>query len=380
MAAKKIKVLHVLDSLAVGGMERVAIDVANGLDPERFNQVICCVSRLGEAAGRVRESVRCYDMGKGAKGDWFMPLKLARVIRQERPDVIHTRSWSGVDGVIARTLVRKPRLVHSEHGRTLPYIHFEPAKSKVIRRCVYHLADVVFTVSNELRDHFCRETGFPRERMRVIPNGVALDRFDAAETHGPREALGIASDDFVVGAVSRINATKDLHTLVRAFGRLYRAQREPHLKLLVVGDGEGRGELEKFVAEQGLRQAIIFTGLRHDVPRLLRAMNVFALSSLSEGLPGGVLEAMSASLPVVATKVGATPELVSEGETGFLVEPRADEALAERLARLMVDRELARKLGAAGRRKVEKNYSLEAMLRRYEELYLSLVNGTVRGA
>src|SRR5207253_9410467 len=127
--------------------------------------------------------------------------------------------------------------------------------------------------------------------------------------------------------------------------------------------------------EQGLRQAIILTGLRHDVPRLLRAMNVFALSSLSEGLPGAVLEAMSASLPVVATKVGATPELVSEGETGFLVEPRADETMAERLARLMVDRELARKFGAAGRRKVESNYSLETMLGQYEELYLSLANG-----
>src|SRR5262249_29475770 len=133
-----------------------------------------------------------------------------------------------------------------------------------------------------------------------------------------------------------------------------------------------RAELENFAAEQGLGRAIIFAGLRHDVPRLLRAMDVFALSSLSEGMPITVLEAMSASLPVVATQVRANPELVREVATGFLVEPRADEAMAERLSRLFVDRSLARRLGTAGRRKVERNYSLDIMLRRYGELYLSL--------
>ncbi len=140
-----------------------------------------------------------------------------------------------------------------------------------------------------------------------------------------------------------------------------------------MGDGEGRAELENFAAEQGLKHAIIFAGVRHDVPRLLQAMDVFALSSLSEGMPITVLEAMCAALPVVATNVGANPELIMEGETGFLVAARDDETMAERLARLFVDRGLMRKFGAAGRRRVERDYSLETMLRRYEELYLSLM-------
>src|ERR1051325_10574030 len=101
MVEERIKILHVLDSLAVGGMERVVIDVVNGLNGGRFSHAVCCVSRLGEAAQQVREDVPCYDMAKGAARDLLMPLKLARVMRRERPDIIHTQSWSGVDGVIA---------------------------------------------------------------------------------------------------------------------------------------------------------------------------------------------------------------------------------------------------------------------------------------
>jgi sugar transferase (PEP-CTERM/EpsH1 system associated) len=374
MAQEKIKVLHVLDSLAVGGMERVVIDVVNGLNGGRFSHVICCVSRLGEAAQNLREDVALYDMGKGAGRDLLMPMRLARVMRREWPDIIHTQSWSGVDGVIAGKMAGRARVVHSEHGRNLPYIHFEPTKRKIARRLIYHLADAVFTVSEEMRQYYCRETGFPLARMRVIPNGVDIRRFDDVDASGVRDEVGIGVDDFVIGIVSRINPTKDILTLARAFARLYRAQRAPRLKLLIVGDGEGRGELENFAAEQGLKHAIIFAGMRQDVPRLLRAMDLFALSSLSEGMPITVLEAMCAALPVVATNVGANSELIAEGETGFLIEARNDEAMAERLARLFVDRGLTRKFGLAGRRKVEREYSLDTMVRRYEQLYLSLIN------
>jgi glycosyltransferase involved in cell wall biosynthesis len=123
-----------------------------------------------------------------------------------------------------------------------------------------------------------------------------------------------------------------------------------------------------------LNEAAIFTGLRHDAPRLLGAMNVFALSSLSEGMPITALEAMAARLPVVATNVGALPELVEEGVAGFLVEPKDDEALADRLARLYSNPELAKRFGAAARRKVEREYSLELMLRRYADLYRSVAS------
>jgi sugar transferase (PEP-CTERM/EpsH1 system associated) len=372
--ARKIKVLHVLDSLGVGGMERVVIEVVNHLDQSQFDQVVCCVSRPGEAARHLRDGTRCIDLGKGAGADYLAPVKIARIIREEAPDVIHTQSWSGVDAAMAKLMTGAVRLIHSEHGRNYPRIDSEPLKSRVARRCLYHLADAVFAVSSEVRDYYCRETRFPRERMLVIPNGVDLRRIGEAGAGGAREELGIGADDFVVGTVARLAATKDTITLARAFAKLYSRQPEARLKLLIVGDGEQRALIEAFVAERGLNEAAIFTGLRHDAPRLLGAMNVFALSSLSEGMPITALEAMAARLPVVATNVGALPELVEEGVAGFLVEPKDDEALADRLARLYSNPELAKRFGAAARRKVEREYSLELMLRRYADLYWSVAS------
>jgi sugar transferase (PEP-CTERM/EpsH1 system associated) len=367
LSNRKIKILHVLDSLGVGGMERVVIDVVNGLDPFLFDQSVCCLSRKGEAARLLRDDARCIDLGKGAGADYGLPLKIARVIRAERPDIVHSQSWSGVDAALAKLLAGGVRLIHSEHGRNLPYIHFEPLKRRIARRALYHAADAVFAISTEVRDYYCRETRFPAARMDVIPNGIDLRRIDEADSAGVREEFGIAGDDFVVGTVARLDATKDTMTLLRAFAKL-RGQ-GPALKLLIVGDGDRRPALEQYAAEQGLTGAVIFSGTRHDVPRLLRAMNLFALSSLSEGLPITALEAMAASLPIVTTNVGALPELIEENATGFLVEPKQIDAMAERIGQLAARPELTRQFGQAARRKVEREYRLDRMLRQYADLY-----------
>jgi len=371
-AGRKIKILHVLDSLNVGGMERVVINVANGLDPARFDQAVCCISRLGTAAHQLADHVGRFDLAKGDQRAWLMPLQVARVLRAEQPDIVHTQSWAGMDGVIAHTLTRQGKLVHSEHGRNLPYIHHEPFKRKVVRRLAYEKAHAVFVVSEEMRQYFCRETGFALDRMRVIHNGVDVAAIERADPRGVREEFGLAPTDFVIGTVARFQETKDLATLVRGFAQL--KQTHAQARLLLIGDGAERGRLEQLAQELNVASAVIITGIRHDVPRLLRALDVFALTPLSEGLPISVLEALAASLPVVATSVGMLPELLQEGENGFLVAPRAVEKLAERFVLLANRPELARRMGAAGRQLVEREYSLAAMLRRYEELYLALVN------
>src|SRR5262249_20453460 len=158
----------------------------------------------------------CVDLGKGDGADYLAPLKIARVIRREAPDIIHSQSWSGVDAVIAK-LLTGARLVHSEHGRNYPHLDSEPLKRRIARRRLYHLSDAVFAVSNETRDYYCRETGFPRDRMRVIPNGIDVRRIDDPGGDDPgggaREELGIGADDFVIGTVARLDATKDSITL-----------------------------------------------------------------------------------------------------------------------------------------------------------------------
>ncbi|MDX2042624.1 MAG: glycosyltransferase [Acidobacteriota bacterium] len=370
MTERKIKILHVIDSLSVGGMERVVIDVANGLDATKFEQVVCCLSRSGEAADQLREGVRCFDLGKGDKADRLMPLKLARLIRRERPDIVHSQSWSGVDTALAMLLTPGVKQIHSEHGRNFQDLHGQSLARRMARRWLYQRADVVFAISAEVREFYCRQTNFPIERMQVIPNGVDMQRIDEADARGIREELGIALDDFVVGTVARLDLNKDTLTLLKAFAAITQS---PKLKLLIVGDGEQRTLLERFVGKQGLNRNVIFAGMRRDVPSLLKAMDVFALSSLSEGMPLTVLEAMATRLPVVATAVGALPELVEEGSTGFLVPVGDAEAMAEKLRRFVADHRLAKSFGEEARRKIEHQFSLDRMLQRYAELYFSVL-------
>lgn len=369
MSARPLKILHVLDSLAVGGLERVVLEVANGLDCAEFQQTVCCLSRAGALAAQLRPEVRCLDLGKGAQADRLMPLKLARVFRQEQPDIIHTQSWSGVDAALARIFVRPPRLVHSEHGRHVPYLQQQPWVRQRARRWLYEQADAVFAVSDEVRAYYCCQTGFPAARMQVIANGVDVRRIAAPDKSGVRREWGIADNDFVIGTVARFDATKDLFTLARAFALLRANHPQASLKLLLVGDGAERPLLEAFAAEHGLQSAVIFTGMQAEVPRLLGALDVFALSSVSEGMPLTVLEAMAAGLPVVATNVGALPELVVEGQTGWLMPPQQPAALAEALARFVTQPALGVEFGAAGRQRVARQFSLDAMLQRYADLY-----------
>jgi len=370
-ANKRVKILHVIDSLGIGGAERVVINVVNGLDPEVFEQIVCCISSKGRSAQQLSEHARCMDLGKGAQADHLMPLKIARVIREERPHIIHTQSWAGIDGVLAHLIARGPRAVHSEHGRN--FVAREPVRRNLVRRCVYHLVDVVFTISEEMRQYLCRTTGFSYERMRVIPNGVDIAKIDSADGRGLREELGLSPQDCVIGTVARFDPTKDLASLLRAFAHLCNLHRGNRLKLLLVGDGSERPALEKLAAEMEISDRLVLTGFKDDIPRILRIMDIFVLSSITEGLPIAVLEAMCARLPVVATNVGALPELVTGGVSGLLVEPRAPQAMAEKLAILVNDPELSRRFGASARRKIERDYSLDLMLRRYGELYMSLI-------
>ena len=373
MKEGRIKILHVIDSLAIGGMERVVIDVVNGMDNWIFEQAVCCLSQRGEGAGWLCEGTVCYDLGKGAGPDRLMPLKIASVLRAYRPDIIHSQSWSGVDTALAKLIAHnRARLIQSEHGRSFPFVDGESLKRRLARRCLYQLSGAVFAVSEEVRDYYCRETGFPTGRMQVIRNGIDVRRIDSADPSHAREELGFSSGDFVIGTVSRLDRTKDTITLLQAFDALTRMTDRRVVRLLIVGEGDERVRLERFVAEMSLAGQVVFAGERTDVPRLLKVMDVFALSSITEGMPITVLEAMSASLPVVVTGVRALPAMVIEGSTSYLVRPRDHVALAEGLAKIVNHPDSGRECGRAGRRKVERDFTLDQMLGRYRDLYLNL--------
>ena len=285
-------------------------------------------------------------------------IELFRLFRRERPIVVHANSSkAGILGRLAAVAARVPVRFFTVHGwafkadRGLAAIAYLWAD-----RLMSPLTTATICVADGerragLRAHTCRAS-----RTVVIYNGVALDVPLRAPGAGPVTLL----------SVGRLRPPKDFMTLLRAI--------EPgSVRVRIVGDGPERAALEAEVARLGLERTVELLGMRGDVGELLAAADVFVLASDSEGLPMSVLEAMAAGLPVVASAVGGVPELVREGETGMLVPPRDSAALAGAIRRLVEDPALRDRLGAAGRQRVEREFSLARFQREHLELYRDYV-------
>jgi glycosyltransferase involved in cell wall biosynthesis len=229
-----------------------------------------------------------------------------------------------------------------------------------------HAPREVVTVSAELKQHLVAE-GFPTRKVSVIYNGIDVGVVPGCDIRARvRRELGIADNAIVVGTIARLDPVKDLHTLIRAVGR-QGPQRAP-MVLLVIGDGSERAQLEASAREVGHGSSVRFLGHREDARDLLAACDLYANSSISEGISLTILEAMAAGLPVVATRVGGTPEIV-DATCGRLVPSRDPDALASTLAALAADGALRRLLGGKARTRVEQRFTLDRMIREYRDAY-----------
>lgn len=285
-------------------------------------------------------------------------VELFRLLRRERPDILHaSSSKAGVLGRLAAFVAGVPIRIFSVHGwafagrsglASWPY--------RWADRLVRPLTTVTVCVSEHERTLGIRAGTCSARRTVVIRNAVDLDGIPRAGHERARP---------LVVSVGRLRAPKDFLTLARALAALPAGSFEA----LIVGDGPDRPALESELRRLGLEDRVRLAGERDDVPDLLASADVFVLSSVSEGLPVSVLEAMAAELPVVASRVGGVPELVADGETGFLVPPRDPQALAAALERLVDDGELRRRLGAVGRVRAETRFGLNAFRRAHLELY-----------
>ena len=212
-------------------------------------------------------------------------------------------------------------------------------------------------------------------KVLTILNGVDTERFSPGnDKAGSKIRLGIDGNVFVIGIVARLAQVKDHATLLEACRILVESGHE--FRLLVVGDGPLRGQLEERTHFLGISKQVIFTGMREDITDLMRAMDIFCLSSLSEGISLTLLEAMACGLPIVATAVGGNPEVVVGGETGFLVKPGSPESLSERLAVLISNEQLRITMGQAGRDRVINHFSLQTCALAYQNLYISVTGRT----
>jgi sugar transferase (PEP-CTERM/EpsH1 system associated) len=369
-SATEIKIAHVVLSLDLGGMERVVLElVREGLRRGQQPSVICLTRKgaLAPQAEALGAEVLCLDKPEGLRFETFRRVRAA--LRRLGPDVVHTHQigalfYAGPASLHGST----PAIVHTEHGKH--YSH--RLRTRWLGRLAGRYADKFCCVSQDIAEEVRQARIVSWDKIEVVPNGIDTTRFGRQfDSTALRRELGMASDAPVVGTIGRLNEVKCQDLLVRAFASLASNRREAHL--VVVGDGPMRGELEQLAASLTAAGRIHFVGCQDDPERWLQLMDVFALTSRSEGMPLAILEAWAASRPVVASRVGGVGQMVEHGETGFLFDSGDESALTDALLTLLDQPWYARRLAESGRRRVRCEFDVRNMADAYEAIYRELL-------
>jgi glycosyltransferase involved in cell wall biosynthesis len=384
MSARRIKVLHVITRLIVGGAQETAMLLCQHLDPTRYDCTLVTGEETGPE-GELHSESRARGVALEFEPDLFreiVPLRdiaatvsLTRRMFRGQYDIVHLHSSkAGIVGRLAARLAEVPVVVHTVHGWGFNDEQHRLVSStyQSLERACARWCDALVVVGSPYRDEgLALGIGEPSQ-YHLIRSGIEIGAYRDVQVDraAMRASLGIPADAIVIGNVGRLSPPKCPELMVQAFARL--ATRHANAHLVLVGDGWQRAEVEAEVARLGLTPRVHLLGLRRDVPELLRTFDVFMMSSSREGLPRTLPQAMAAGLPVVATHVGGIPDAVHEGETGFLVPSGDVAALADRLERLVSDPALRVRLGEGGRRRVEE-FSVETMVRRTEALYERLL-------
>jgi glycosyltransferase involved in cell wall biosynthesis len=385
----RIKILRVIARLNMGGPALHVSYLTAGLRERGYDTTLVAGTLArGEdsmsfvADARDVDVVRIDELGREISPlrDLVATLRLARLIRRERPDILHTHTAkAGTVGRVAALLAGRrapPIVVHTFHGHVLRG-YFGPLRSGLFRLLERWLAartTALIAVSPQVRDDLVALGVAPPERFVVIRLGIELDERVSAEQNGRAESrryLGIASDRFAVGWIGRMTAVKRTDDVLVAFRRL----RDDGVDavLCMVGDGPDRPELERRAHELGVIRDTLFLGYQEDVAPFYAAFDALVLPSSNEGTPVSAIEALAAGRPVVATRVGGVPDVVQEGQDGFLVDPGATDDLADRLARLARDPALRERMGGAGRERVLPRYAVARLIDDVDRLYRSLL-------
>lgn len=360
------RVLQVVLSLQPGGTEHLVIEICRRLRRD-YDVAVCCLDDEGAWAPDLRSlGIDVIAFGRRPGFQPRIGLQIAALAKQRGANLLHCHQYSPfVYSRIAAWWRRGLKLVYTEHGRLSDA---PPSwKRRIVNPLLSRPDGAIVAVSHELRSYMC-DARFPGHRVSVIHNGIEPG---PAPSRGARRSarfeLGIDDDTFVAASVARLDAVKDLQTLLEAFAHARRAV--PQSRLLIVGDGPERPALVERAARADLAGAVDFLGLRPDVRKILPAADLYVNSSISEGVSITILEAMAAGLPVVATAAGGNPEILAEGRAGVLVPVRDPVRLGQAIAALATEPGRRATLATAGRRRLESSFTIERMVNQYAELY-----------
>lgn len=357
---RRLRVVHVAQQLQIGGMEKLLVEFARHVDRQRFDLRFLSLSSRGGVAEEIAACgwpVTALEELNGLRP--ALIWRLARIFRRERVDVVHTHNIKPhLYSVPAAKLAGVPAVIQTRHGQS-----YQASWRRITAfRLAALFTNYVVCVSHDSRARSAR-LGIARQKLCTVWNGIDIASFPY---QGP-------SPQGPVVTVARLSPEKDIPTLIRAAALA--AARNPSFRLEIAGDGPCQEELERLVADLGLSGHVRLLGKITDVPGLLARSSLFVLPSLTEGVSLTLLEAMAAGLPVVATAVGGTPEVVLEGKTGWLVAPGNPEAMAARMCQVLDNPALGQSMGRQGHERVKEHFDVRRMVREYEALYEQCVFG-----
>jgi len=366
----KIKILHLLPSLEIGGMENALVNLINGMDATIFENAIFCFNSDNQANTLqeriIDKNIRIYHYKKREGVEYSLIIRTSRILKKEAADIIHTRNFAALlYGAAAAHLA-------GIHGVVADIRGCIPADQGLKSKKLSFLVSKFVAVSQGVKRLLANDYKIDEHKIKTIYNGVDFRHFrNSPEKAKYRAQIGLAPADWVIGSVGRLEPVKDYPTLLKAIAPLI--QQHPPMKLILVGDGSQGPALKQLAQSLEITTNVKFLGYQQNILPFLKCMDVFALTSISEGLSNVLLEAMACSLPIVATDVGGNPEIVVEGESGFLVASGAVPALTEKIELLFRQPDLAKRMGQTGLQIVEQQFSIEKMVAGYQQLYIDLI-------
>lgn len=365
-----VPVHYLITELSMGGAQTALFELLSNINRERFQPTVSCLYNGDhDIAQKIRdEKIPVQDLGMTSKLRVDAFVRMYKLIRKQRPTILHTWMFhANIPGRLLGRIAGVPIIISSERVMEME----SPWRLRVNRETARYV-DRICCVSENVAKYVKNVIKIKESKISVIQNGIAIDHFSrASNIVDIRDELDLAEEAPIVAVLGRLHRVKGHKYLIEAWAKLQSSHKS--IQLLIIGSGEERQNLEDQSASLGIQSSVKFIGYRPDASYLLPSIDIAVLPSISEGMPNAALEAMLAGKPMVATRVGGTPEVVLDGRTGILVPPKDPDALARAIDQLLSNPYMAEEMGAAGRQRVKDHFDLKQTVLQTEELYENLL-------
>lgn len=370
--SNKIKILHVTFDMAIGGTEQVIRQLVENTDRERYEVSILCIdNHIGEIGQQLKkDGIAVFQLKRLPQFDFELVKALRRLCHEKEIDILHCHQYTPYFYGVLAAIRTDMKVIFTEHGRFYP--DRSSWKRKLLNPLLVKLTDQVTSISKATKEALIRFESIPEHRIQVIYNGIADLSQKKFVAEPLNKELGIDDNSLILGTISRLDPIKNHKMMISAFKEIQ--THHANTRLLIVGDGPLRHELEQQCQELGLENQVIFTGFKVEPQKYLSLMDIFLLPSFSEGTSMTLLEAMSFSKPCVVTDVGGNPEIVVDRLNGLVIPNDDKDKLVAACLDLIENTSEQKQLGVNGRKRFDEHFTVQKMMLQFDSLYASLTS------